>query len=497
MVLLIILSGFLYPLIFPNFNFTFLFPVVFIGLILYSLQTKKSIKNIFIFGWLAGIICNIIMLYWIYWTLIWVDAGFITSIIALIFLSAYLGLYWGIFSVSVFLIEKYNIKFKILIISSVWVLLEFLRGWVFIGFPWLLVGYSVWNIPEFIQIASYTGIWGLSFFVIFINTAIAYSLKLKKIMPFITAVVLAGFLFIWGTIVMPDEDIPARDLKVSILQGNIAQHQKWDSYFREEILDTYRELHSRAINEKAELIVWPETALPAALTRDIAIYNYIQELVENTSAYMLIGSNEIGRGELFNSAYLVSPAGMVSEPYRKIHLVPFGEYIPMRWLLSPFFSVMNEFGDFNAGDEYILLNMGEFRIAVGICFESVFSSHARNFFKSGANIYVNITNDGWFLDTAAPRQHLIHSVIRAVENRTYVIRAANTGISAIISPSGRILKETELLETTVLSGRVGKSSKTFYTKYGDVFLLVCFLFMIYTLWRSKKCWTNIKKKLKI
>ncbi len=472
-----LLSGLLYPLLFPKFNLYFLFPVVLVPLIIFVWKTNSQ-KKIFINIWVAGTLSNIILLYWLYPTMRMNNVGCISSAAGLILFSSYMGIYWGVFGVGVYSIKKLNLGFKLLLIPSIWVLLEYVRTYLFTGFPWLLAGYSMWKIPELLQISGFTGIYGLSFIVIFINTAIALSINTKKIKPVIIAVTVTGIVFIYGHITVKRYNTE-EDLKVSILQGNVSQYKKWNFAFKREILDTYRKLHRKAITYKPELVIWPETSVPDALITDTEVNLYIKKLAEKGGAYELLGSIESQGGNYYNSAYMVTPSGEVSEPYRKIHILPFGEYFPFRSLLSLFAGIISGLEDFDAGNEYVLFKVKDYRICTGICFESIFPDIIRKFFKRGANIFVNITNDGWFLNTAGPYQHFIHSVVRAVENRTYVIRSANTGISAIISPTGRIIKKTELLEASVLNGRVGKSKKkTFYTEYGDVFVWICFLFTV-------------------
>lgn len=392
--------------------------------------------------------------------------------------SLYLGLYWGIFSQAVFLIQKYNMPFKIILIPCIWVILEYLKAHLLTGIPWLLIGYSLWKIPLLIQISSFTGIYGLSFIILYLNTSIALSLKSRRLSYLVSGIILWIAVIIYGIYSMPNDTLKD-GLKISILQGNISQYKKWNWYYENEILKTYKSLHLIAEGYKPDLIIWPETALPFELSEDNKGISLYMKKIIKPEIYELVGSNESSGENYYNSAYIVSPEGVISEPYRKINLVPFGEYVPLQELISPIIDVINEIGGFNAGTRYKLLNVKGFNIGIGICFESAFPEHSRKFFKKGADIFINMTNDGYFWDTAGPYQHFIHSIFRAVENRCYVIRAANTGISAIIAPSGRVVKKTNLLERVVLNGKVERNNtKTFYTKYGDVFVGSCMFFVI-------------------
>jgi apolipoprotein N-acyltransferase len=194
---------------------------------------------------------------------------------------------------------------------------------------------------------------------------------------------------------------------------------------------------------------------------------------------------------------MVKPSGEIESPYRKMHLVPFGEFIPFRAMLSPFVGVVNEIGDFSSGESYRILTAGEAKIAVGICYEDIFPRLAAGFISEGANLYVNITNDGWFLDSAGGPQHYAHSVLRAAENRIWVVRAANTGVSAIISPYGEQTGKTEFLTAATLSGKINlRDKRTIYTAYGDILIYLLAAMVIAILWKERKCLKNIKKKLK-
>ncbi len=471
------ISAILYPLVFPKFNLYFMFPFIFTALIIFSSKCSDK-KNVFLYSWGAGILSNIIMLYWLHPTMLMNEVGYLSAYIGLFLFSAYLGLYWGVFGLAIFYITKLKLRYRLFLIPATWIFLEYIKTYLFTGFPWLLAGYSLWKIPELLQIASVTGIYGLSFFVVLINTITAESLTSKKVKPIFIALLLIVILYIYGSIAINRLDINP-GYKVSILQGNISQYKKYKSRYNEEILNVYSQLNKKTAENKPYLTVWPETSTPKAISTNIDMENFIKRLAENSGAYHIVGSVEQGRGYYYNSAYTVSPTGEISKPYRKIHILPFGEYFPFRSIISLFADIINELGDFDAGSEYKILEAGDFNAGTGICFESILPGLVRNFFKNGANIFVNITNDAWFLKTAGPYQHFIHSVVRAVENRTYVIRSANTGISAIISPAGRIMKKTELLETTVLNGMAGiNEENTLYTAYGDIFTFACFLITI-------------------
>jgi apolipoprotein N-acyltransferase len=420
--------------------------------------------------------------------------GIFPAYLALFLFSLYMGLYWAAFACAVNSVRNLNIYVKAAGTGALWVALEYLRGYLFTGFPWLLAGYALWSVPEFLQISSFTGIYGVSFLILLVNAFVSESIQKKNAKGMAAAAFILLPVFILGSIKMRSLDIK-EELDVAVLQGNISQYKKFDMSYRNEIMETYRSLHETALAEEPGLIVWPETAVPDAVASDIGIYAYMQDLAKTAGMYELFGSIEKTKSKYYNSAYVISPDGVLSAAYRKIHILPFGEYFPMRRFLTFFAGIVDQLGDYDAGTRIVILEAAGYRIATGICFESIFPGLVRKFFVKGADIFVNITNDGWFLDTAGPYQHFIHSVPRAVENCTYVIRSANTGISAVIDPAGRITGRTGLLEEAVFTAKVsGKAGKTFYSRRGDVFAFLCIALSVVVLYWGYRCSKNSKAR---
>jgi apolipoprotein N-acyltransferase len=218
-----------------------------------------------------------------------------------------------------------------------------------------------------------------------------------------------------------------------------------------------------------DLILWPETPAPFYLEADGEFDAYVDHLARSTAAHVLVGY--IGTGDGYsNSAGIVSPSGELVSRYDKIHLVPFGEYVPLRRLLFFAESLVRNVGDFRPGTDFTISVLDGHRVATTICYEDVFPGLIRQFTRRGAEVLVNITNDGWFGRSSAPYQHLRMSRVRAAENRRYLIRTANTGISAIIDPTGDVVARTDLDVRTVLEGQARyRSDLTVYVRYGDVF----------------------------
>jgi apolipoprotein N-acyltransferase len=339
--------------------------------------------------------------------------------------------------------------------------------------------------------ADITGSYGLSFVIVLVNTALFYTLhqQVKKTFPFkevvVTAIILLGFL-IYGYIKMGNVDRQMAQnppLKIGLVQGNIDQSIKWDPSFQRETLKIYDKLSSKVAEKKPDLIIWPETATPFFFQDAKEFQPFILDIPKKTNAFLLFGtpSYKIQKGKIdhYNSAYLLSPSGEITGKYDKIHLVPFGEYVPMQDLLFFMGSLGEGIGDFKSGKEIYNFSLPQGQFGVLICFEIIFPDLCRRFVKKGANFLVTITNDAWFGRTSAPSQHFSIATFRAVENRVFIARAANTGITGIIDPRGKILKKGGVFTEESMNGAIRLSShKTFYTLYGDLFAWVCSILSI-------------------
>ncbi|OGW37239.1 MAG: apolipoprotein N-acyltransferase [Nitrospirae bacterium RBG_13_39_12] len=448
-------------------------------------------------------------LYWIYHSInnyggISLAVSFIIVILLCLYLSLYTGLFAFLFSVTI-----KRTKLPALFIAPLfWVVLEFLRSYLFTGFPWSSIGYSQYKFLSVIQIADITGIYGISFLVVAVNGALADIFLIKnrlKDMPlFPLSQTVIGYivlsLFIISTIIYGQiklgEEKPGRLFKASIIQGNIEQDKKWESYYQNAVTQTYRKLSLETSFHSPAIIVWPETAVPFFFGTNS---EYTKELVDfqrQLNTYLLFGSVLIkGKtGErylLSNSAVLLDTDGKIVYSYDKIHLVPFGEYVPLHKFLFFINKLVAGIGDYIHGSQYLKADTPFGDFATLICYEVIFPGLVRKFFSNGGEFILNITNDAWFGNTTGPYQHFSMAVFRAVENRKPLIRAANTGISGFIDSKGRIISRTNLFQKTILSGDVaGDSTMTFYTKFGDLFSYIWIVFSVVILtnliWQGQK-----------
>ena len=483
------LSGILLVLSFPNFDLEFLAWFAFVPLF-YAVE-GKSLWNSFKLGFLTGFISFLGIIYWIVVAIhTYGNVHLIPSVLILLLLVGYLSLFIGAFT---FLNRFIQIRLglqTILLAPLLWVSLEYLRSFFLTGFPWASLGYSQYiNLP-FIQMADITGVYGLSFVILLVNASL-YMVLLqwsKRTFPLrevaITILFLLGFL-VYGYLRMGAVDrqtIQNPSLKIGLVQGNIDQSIKWDESFQKETMKIYERLSLKVADKKPDLIIWPETATPFFFQDEKEFQPMVLDIPKKTDAFLLFGtpSYKIERGKVhhYNSALLFSPSGEFKGKYDKIQLVPYGEYVPLGEYLS-LGSLGEGIGNFKSGKETFNFTLPQGKFGVLICFEIIFPDLCRKFVKEGANFLVTITNDAWFGRTSAPRQHLTMATFRAIENRVFIARSANTGISAFIDPAGRIIKQGGIFTEEAMNGTISLSKeKTFYTLYGDVFAWICSAFSI-------------------
>ena len=446
------------------------------------------------------------------------------NVIGYLFLVAYLALYpaiFGFFAVAwcgqssdhgVTLVG-HRIRIA-LYLAAFWVGLEYLRGLVIGGLPWALLGYSQWRNIAFIQIADIVGAWGVSFFVALINLCLYQAISnfflgnRKIARKFLVWLGIMGLvLMIYGEWTLYQRELFYKDgrpkavLRVAVVQGNIPQEQKWDNRIKNIIFEKYRRLTLMAAGEKSDLIVWPETSFPGFLEDEPVMAAQLRGLVRQSRTYVLAGAPTFGDLEgglkFYNSAILYGPNGEERKRYSKLHLVPFGEYVPFEPLIG-FIRNFVSIGHFSPGVECVVFETKSLyekipitaKFGTLICYEDIFPGLVRSFCENGADFLVNITNDAWFGKTAAPYQHAQASVFRAVENRMPVIRSTNTGYSCFISAEGRILSSVqdngEEINVTAHKSQeiILRKGRSFYTRAGDAFMFLV-LFLVVLAYRER------------
>ncbi|MBI2468240.1 MAG: apolipoprotein N-acyltransferase, partial [Candidatus Rokubacteria bacterium] len=354
------------------------------------------------------------------------------------------------------------------------------RTHVLTGFPWGLLGYIPYRRLELIQLAAWTGAYGVSLVLILVNTAVAWTLleRTRRAVlagAAVTVVTVGGAVAVgWEPLSLPGGG--ALPIGIAIVQGNIDQAIKWDRAFRQETLRIYADL-TRQVAPGQRLVVWPEAAVPAYVRYEPAVLASLVLLAGEMRAPLLVGSLDARRDgravHYLNSAFLIKERG-VEGRYDKMHLVPFGEYVPLKRLLFFVDAIAAQIGDFTPGQAPVIFAVDGARFGTVICYEVIFPDLFRRFVAEGADFMVNITNDAWFGDSGGPLQHLAMVPLRAVENGVAVVRAANTGVSAFVAPSGQIGTELGLGRRGTLRVSVPmRRGSTFYTRFGDVFAYAC------------------------
>jgi apolipoprotein N-acyltransferase len=477
------LSGALLVLSFPVVA---LWPLAWFFLVPLLLCTRgKHGKDAFLLGAFAGVIAYLGLIYWVVVAVHrYGNIPLPLAIPVLLLLVIYLSLYWGIFAFFASFSKEKGEWIVLLAFPALWVGLEYLRSFLLSGFPWALVGYSQYMNTAFVQIADITGVYGVSFLLILINTLLFLWLvrwKEKKKVPIqgaIFTVVLIALTFAYGYWKINRPVKAETGLMVGVAQGNIAQDVKWDSAFQKKTVAIYRALSLQLKEQSPGLIVWPETAVPSYFPSGTELDDRVMGVPQETGTYLLFGSLSAKKKKkeitVYNSAYLLSPQRRIIGRYDKMHLVPFGEYVPLSSRF-PIFNTLAGIGNIDPGEETVLFRLPRGKFGVLICFEVIFPELCREFVRNGADFMVTITNDAWFGKTSAPYQHLSQATFRAIENRLWLVRAANTGISAFVDPWGRIQKSSTLFTPAILTEEIKfkANTMTFYTRYGDLFAIAC------------------------
>jgi apolipoprotein N-acyltransferase len=284
----------------------------------------------------------------------------------------------------------------------------------------------------------------------------------------------------WRMSEIDDAAKAAPQRTVALVQGNIDQTQKWLPSFQDQTVQRYGRLSLAVLERQPDLVVWPETALPFYFLHNEVLTRQVVELVRACKVHFLVGSPSFGTSgserRWYNSAYLLNPVGDVLGRYDKVHLVPYGEYVPLKKLFPFLGKLVEAAGDFSPGEEGRVLSLENEKLGVLICFEVIFPELARAMCQNRAQLLVSITNDAWFGTSSAPYQHLSMAVFRAVENHVALARAANTGITAFVDPVGRILDSTPLFEEAIRARALPMMAQsTFYARFGDLFAIGCVL----------------------
>jgi apolipoprotein N-acyltransferase len=498
--LLAVISGGLQVVIFPIPNWTFLCWIAVAPLLVALLKTGNraigkpwaAIRRGFLLAWLSGIIFYAGSCYWVYHVM--AHYGGLSAPVAigvLVLFCLYVGLVHGLFGALLAFVASRGWGARAMLVAPfLWVAGELFRARV-IGFPWDLLGtVLVDNIP-LSRIATVTGVYGLSFEILLMNAALVavlFGRRERRVLMLAVAILIIGVIET-GSYLEPPKSVSSGTAR--LVQQNIALDQQWTA---DSFQQTLADLSQISVPHPGEgmpgdplpdLVIWPESPAPF-FTNDARFHQVLSTIGTDAHAYVLAGALAVLRegdgSKIYNSGELVAPNGDWVARYDKIHLVPFGEYVPLKDLFSFAKKLTREVGDFVPGAERLVLPVHSYKLGTFICYESIFPDEIREFARQGAGLLVNISNDGWFGETGAPFQHLRMARMRAVENQRWVLRSTNTGVTASIDPYGRVVRQARRNVRVALDVPYGVvTSTTFYTRYGDWFAWSCAIIAVLAL----------------
>ena len=423
----------------------------------------------------------------VYWTssVLAVFGGMpmILAVVAMLILAAYLAIYVAIAAIVLVRLIARAGRAALFFTPAVWVATEYLRGLLFGGFPWVPLGNSQVKVLAVAQMASVLGVYGLSALVALVNASIAFALlssgraRLTAIAS--TAALLVG-LAAWGSWRVADGSLvrEGTPLRVGLIQGNVPQEEKMSPtpQSARRIFTTYLAMTRDAVRRGAEYVIWPESSTPFTFGHDPVGEAALRDLAREVGVPILFGSDQIVAEpdlHMYNAAFLLGPDGETRAVYRKIHLVPFGEFFPMQEWLTFAAPLVKRFLPFTAGDAVVMLPVAGHPTSTAICYEVVYPSLIREAVLQGSQLLTTVTNDGWYGTSSAPYQHFEMAAMRAIEEGRYLARAANTGISGVVDPYGRIVQASGIFEQVGLVAEVRLlTSRTIYSQIGDVIAYV-------------------------
>ena len=439
-----------------------LWPLLFIALVPLLTTLKTASPGLAVqYSLVTGLVHFTSLLYWIVIVMgRYGGLGWYISYPTLVLLALVLSLFLVAFAVSArVLLAGPSMLAALWALPCIWVGLDWIRSFLFTGFPWMDLGYGLWSVPRLIQISDVTGHYGVTFVLLLTNTLVAALwvngrakvLRLSILAP--AAVLLLGTAFYsaWRWQSLEHWMGTAASMRIGVVQGNILQDEKWVPEDREKTVMGYiGQTESLFSGEKPALVAWPETALPFYPEHN-PLMAPVRYMVAGKDFGLLTGApwyevvdRQQEKYRYYNSALLLNPDGTFGGRYSKTHLVPFGEYVPMKkylWFIAP---IVQTVGDFTPGTVENPIVYNKARIGVVLCYESIFPDIAEKWAAAGANVLFNLTNDAWYGKSSAPQQSFAMTVFRAVETRRSVVRAANTGISGFIDPLGRVRKRSEI-----------------------------------------------------
>ena len=493
-ILLAALSGLLFAASFPDFSIGWLAFAAFLPLLI-AVARARSGWQAFFLGWIQQTIAWLMMVPWVVRVMShYGGLTYFTGVMIFVALSLLLGLYGGAFGFLVQRIQPQTIG-RWLVVPLVWASIEYARTYLLTGFPWNLLATAIVDYPSFIQFDRVAGPY-LVGAMILLPSVIAAWMFVQRPRRSEAIFVCGGLIIVmfvwWATglvasklVVRPSGATPST---AALLQPNISQEMRWNTENTVAIFHKMIGMTEAAVRGGAGVVIWPESTVPLSFSREQVYKETIETISAQTGADVILGSiaEDPERPQnLWNAAFLVS-GGKTIGHYDKIRLVPFGEYVPLRKMLFFAEKLVHAVGEFQFGTNDRPL-AGKFLYGPAICYEVVYPQITRTQVRNGANVLVTITNDAWYDGTSAPRQHLNQARLRAIEADRYLLRAGTTGISALVDPSGRILKELPMgKEGTIFAEFQPIATRTPYVRFGDWFAWMAIGIVVVTLFASRR-----------
>lgn len=453
------------------------------GVAIRGVSTRRG----FVLGLIAGFIHFAGTVYWTGATVATfgglpvVVAAIVAALLAF-YMAAYIAVTGAIVAM---LTRRFGIG-GLCLAPAAWVAMEYLRGIVFGGFPWIPLGNTMVTLLPIAQVASAFGVYGLSLFVVLVNvgfavaalgpSALSGSADRARLVAAGGTLAFIAMVSIWGGLRLADNGLTnGAPIKIGLIQGNIAQTDKWNPARADMILNRYLQLSKQAAANGAQFLMWPESATPFYFEED-PTGGVVRGLARGLGMPLLLGSDEIEDAtppRTYNAAFMLDTHGSTAAVYRKIQLVPFGEYVPFQRVLFFVGPLVEAVSAFSRGTRVTMLPVEGHMISTAICYEVTYPALAREAVRQGSEMLTTITNDAWYGESSAAFQHFELAAMRAIEQGRYLARAANTGISGIIDPYGRVLVRTALFETVAVVGEAKfVQARTLYSRIGDLIAYV-------------------------